>query len=379
MDATYVGSCRDTPARSRPYSLVVSLPSFSAFSSLYRFVSRQFSEEPPRIVLAVLTYLEGLGYAVVCSGDVASRYASEGVARGPARHWMQVESERSTPTPPPTTSTPSGPSYWYAMDMVRGGATKEATADAPGGTVDQMLVHVRVTAAVAFVHCSRSVWRERAGGPYVQVDVGASGYEAHTSCTLDGDDMIEMQLAAYDDGETLRQDGLGGLLRVLGAFFCTGSARVGEQQREERGGRGERGERGEQEGGHVETGPTTGITGAPYGDRDDADRLRVGQSDLDPFDRRGAGRGLGGPDGMMVGPHHPMFGRGRLEPGPGHEGHLPPGGRWDPIAPPGMPGFFPGDFERGRGRGRGRGGGDGDGVHPDIMPLGRGGGPPPFL
>ena len=57
----------------------------------------------------------------------------------------------------------------------------------------------------------------------------------------------------------------------------------------------------------------------------------------------GAGPHRGG--GMHVGPGDPIFGPGRMGGGvggpPGH-GSLPPGARWDPVAPPGLPGFNPG-------------------------------------
>ena len=57
----------------------------------------------------------------------------------------------------------------------------------------------------------------------------------------------------------------------------------------------------------------------------------------------GAGPHRGG--GMHVGPGDPIFCPGRMGGGvggpPGH-GSLPPGARWDPVAPPGMPGFHPG-------------------------------------
>lgn len=53
---------------------------------------------------------------------------------------------------------------------------------------------------------------------------------------------------------------------------------------------------------------------------------------------------------MLVGPGDPIFGPGRMGGGvggpPGHApgmGGLPPGARWDPIAPPGMRGFHPGE------------------------------------
>jgi proteasome inhibitor subunit 1 (PI31) len=76
------------------------------------------------------------------------------------------------------------------------------------------------------------------------------------------------------------------------------------------------------------------------------------------------GPGLGG---MHMGPNDPLFMGGPIRPGGVPGGGLMPGqGRWDPIAPPGMPGFNPGDFQPGR-PGNPRGGG---GVHPDIMQPG---------
>ena len=58
---------------------------------------------------------------------------------------------------------------------------------------------------------------------------------------------------------------------------------------------------------------------------------------------------LRGGGGMHVGPGDPIFGPGRMGGGvggpPGHGPGmpgLPPGARWDPIAPPGMRGFHPG-------------------------------------
>lgn len=69
--------------------------------------------------------------------------------------------------------------------------------------------------------------------------------------------------------------------------------------------------------------------------------------------------------GMHVGPGHPMFGPGRLGGGvgaPPGRGSLPPGARYDPIGPPGLPGFHPDDYvhpQPGQ-------------LHPDVMQPGRG-------
>lgn len=330
----------------------------SAFLALFRHVRNAEQPAPPRLVLAVLTYLEGLGYVVVCRGDVAARYADEGAANGPARDAGTLSDAADVITSSQTTS------YWYVLDMVRDDTSGQLL-------VDQMLVHARMTEDAAFVHCSRSVWKrqqqQQMTSGFRQVDVRTSGYVSQTICTLENDGMLELRVATYDDGAELRQ--VDSLMDVLSGFFCKGSARAAHGAgtiNEERGGV------------HDDRSvpapmPFYGGAGSHDGggDPNDPDRLRVGRSDLDPVDGRGSGHAMG-PDGMMVGPHHPIFGRGRMEPPPGHEGHLPPGGRWDPIAPPGMQGFFPGDFERGRGRGRGRGGNE---IHPDledIMQPGRG-------
>ncbi|CAK0785666.1 hypothetical protein CVIRNUC_008877 [Coccomyxa viridis] len=88
----------------------------------------------------------------------------------------------------------------------------------------------------------------------------------------------------------------------------------------------------------------------------------------------------GGIGGMYVGPDDPIF-SGRFPGGgmggPGFSGRggggdplqggIPPGARYDPIGPPGVPGFHPEDFQRRAGRRAGRGD-----VHPDIMPPGPG-------
>ena len=325
----------------------------SSFNAVYKFVAKQHGQAPPpRLVLAVLTYLEGLGYEVVCSGEVALKYAA-GDILAPARH-------RGVGGEPSSQGSGETSSYWYVLDMVHDNGIEEK--------IDQMSMHVRMTWKSAFVHCSRTAWigaRGPAAGPtaYQRVDVATSGFDGHTSCTLHGDDMIELQIDTFDDGVRLRH--VEELCVALQTFFCKGSTRDAARLMGipvvARG---------------IVSRPISGPTGRDgyigvggSENNEDMDRLRVGQSDLDPIDRRGSGRGLG-PDGMMVGPHHPIFGRGRMEPPPGHEGHLPPGARWDPVAPPGMPGFFPGDFERGRGRGRGRSGED---IHPDIMQPGRGG------
>ncbi|KAI8818960.1 PI31 proteasome regulator N-terminal-domain-containing protein [Fimicolochytrium jonesii] len=133
------------------------------------------------------------------------------------------------------------------------------------------------------------------------------------------------------------------------------------------------------------------ITGVPYPEGEDEHRTgplyspfrnphSVGDVDLDPFGALGGPfrpplfSGTGGPGGfggggggMFVGPDHPMFG-GRGFPEYGGDGMLPPGAappgaRYDPIMPPGIPGpgrpQFPSRGGFGRGGGRGGFGGAG--------------------
>ncbi|KAK0585326.1 hypothetical protein LWI29_026888 [Acer saccharum] len=75
---------------------------------------------------------------------------------------------------------------------------------------------------------------------------------------------------------------------------------------------------------------------------------------------------FGGDGGMLVGPGHPMFGgNDRL---PGFLGGLPgvpPGARFDPYGPPGVPGFEPNRFVRNPRR-------PGGGTHPDLEHFGGG-------
>lgn len=58
--------------------------------------------------------------------------------------------------------------------------------------------------------------------------------------------------------------------------------------------------------------------------------------------------GMGRSGGMHIGPDDPLFaGRSGLQ-RPGRPGMNPAGARYDPIGPPGMPGFNPDDFQTGR-------------------------------
>ncbi|KAL0020495.1 hypothetical protein WJX77_011207 [Trebouxia sp. C0004] len=71
--------------------------------------------------------------------------------------------------------------------------------------------------------------------------------------------------------------------------------------------------------------------------------------------------GMGRTGGMHMGPDDPLFagrsGMGRS----GRPGLNPPGARYDPIGPPGMPGFNPDDFQRRLGQ-----------IHPDMAQPGPG-------
>ncbi|KAH7553759.1 hypothetical protein ACOSP7_029390 [Xanthoceras sorbifolium] len=69
---------------------------------------------------------------------------------------------------------------------------------------------------------------------------------------------------------------------------------------------------------------------------------------------------FGSDGGMLVGPGHPMFGRNERDFGhPGGLPGVPPGARFDPYGPPGVPGFEPERFVRNPRR-------PGGGTHPDM-------------
>ncbi|KAI7835435.1 hypothetical protein COHA_010664 [Chlorella ohadii] len=123
----------------------------------------------------------------------------------------------------------------------------------------------------------------------------------------------------------------------------------------------------------------SGVSGIGY--RPPGIPLGIGADDVVPPGVRPPGYGGGpgfpgvmepgplrGGGGMHVGPGDPIFGPGRMGGGvggpPGHApgmGGLPPGARWDPIAPPGMRGFHPDDYQQPPGR-----------VHPDMAQPGPG-------
>ncbi|PSC76580.1 putative proteasome inhibitor [Micractinium conductrix] len=117
----------------------------------------------------------------------------------------------------------------------------------------------------------------------------------------------------------------------------------------------------------------TGVSGIGY--RPPGVPVGIGAHDVVPPGVRPPGYGGGpiipglmepgplhGGGGMQVGSHDPLFGPGRMGGGRGLGGApLPPGARWDPIAPPGMRGFNPDDFQQPPGQ-----------VHPDMAQPGPG-------
>ncbi|PRQ37812.1 putative PI31 proteasome regulator [Rosa chinensis] len=92
--------------------------------------------------------------------------------------------------------------------------------------------------------------------------------------------------------------------------------------------------------------------------------------DSDRFPGPGAGmypaRGDFGGGGMLLGPNDPRWFGGIREPGfPGGQPGVPPGARFDPYGPPGVPGFEPNRFARNPRR-------PGGGTHPDLEHFGSG-------
>ncbi|KAL9272199.1 putative proteasome inhibitor [Drosera capensis] len=96
--------------------------------------------------------------------------------------------------------------------------------------------------------------------------------------------------------------------------------------------------------------------------------IPLGGSDLYPGPGAGMypSRGFGGGGGMLLGPDDPSWfeGRGRRPGFPGGP-NVPPGARFDPYGPPGVPGFEPGRFTRGPRRPPGA-------THPDLQHFGSG-------
>ncbi|GAB2298835.1 hypothetical protein Dimus_032912 [Dionaea muscipula] len=99
----------------------------------------------------------------------------------------------------------------------------------------------------------------------------------------------------------------------------------------------------------------------------------AGSSDLFPGPGAGmypsGGFGIGGEGSLLLGPDDPRWfgGRGGQPGFPGGGLNVPPGARFDPYGPPGIPGFEPSRFTRFPRR-------PGGGIHPDLEHLGSGNG-----
>lgn len=116
---------------------------------------------------------------------------------------------------------------------------------------------------------------------------------------------------------------------------------------------------------NVDFQPSTTLPGGGVGMRDSVPPgvRPPGYGPQVPFPPGGGVPERGG--GMHVGPGDPIFGPGRHGPHPTEPAigrGLPPGARWDPIAPEGLPGAHPDDFiPEARRR-----------IHPDVMQPGPG-------
>lgn len=181
----------------------------------------------------------------------------------------------------------------------------------------------------------------------------------------------------------LRQQLGGAVARGKLASSAAEASTVAGGLRGEGGGEASGSGRGKQQGGEpLRELPPPGMSGIGY--RPPGVPVGIGAEDVVPPGVRPPGYG-GGPvlpgylgagphrgGGMHVGPGDPIFGPGRMGGGvggpPGH-GSLPPGARWDPVAPPGMPGFHPDDFQHPPGE-QPR---PPPPVHPDVMQPGAGG------
>ena len=327
------------------------------------------SERPPGgtgnihpLMMAVRVYVQGLGYDVVLSGPDAERYiamgdGSEGEEENvPARCWLSSSGNDAVLSSGLSLEeSKQENANTVVMDAEypeegRGGNLERRTV------LDQLCLRGIITEESVIVHCERNVWSSRDGDRNNSwTRCTPSGMPGGTCCTIPGSAVVELPVSPFYDSSTeyRRTYGLKNiedLLSRLAKGFCRGSRRT-QSSGGDTSGYGE----------SLATSLEDGSRGG-HGSHHSSDiyDVGVGYNDVRPTGVGIPARG----GGMMVGPHHPIFGRGRLEPPRGHEGHLPPGARWDPIAPPGMRGFFPGDFER---RAPGRSGE----IHPDIMQPGR--------
>ncbi|KAL6782759.1 hypothetical protein ACKKBG_A08010 [Auxenochlorella protothecoides x Auxenochlorella symbiontica] len=295
-----------------------------------------FRNRHDRLAFAVHAYLESRGYTLVSTGAEADQEAGPGskfdsVGREPAplSGWTDLEERYAF------RYVNEQGAHLYLKAMVLGGNLVLQWQDGgqqPGSTPASL--------DLALDKYTRAAEGVSAGYSDLAGLVGA--------------------LAAAGLGESAAQSASGQEAPAPGAQH--GAAGRGDDDPT----RGPRGGRGEAEPAYVRDAGGLRDPGYAVGDRD---RYPLG---LAPA-RGGAMPGLlplmEGPPrrggGMHVGPGDPLFDD-RLGRGPAHGGpRPPPGARWDPIAPPGLPGFHPdGNLPRGP---PGRGG-----IHPDIMQPGPG-------
>lgn len=299
----------------------------NAFRALFKAVRLGHHVAPPpgealdrvdTLVLAVCVYIQGLGYDIVASGSKAEAYFAE--QQGEEVH------------PCSCAKADDGMQGWRDL---KGSGVYAFVACAEFGDIrDQTCVRCIVVGEDrVVVHCSRIAWDGQGTRVSLQDDRIAQSLLGYTSCSYK--DMVSFDLESHAyAGEDGGLSDVDAFLSVMQHALCQGPVEPAQPST---------------------TQPThTHVTTSTDTTKRDT---RVGYEDVGPFQ----GQGRSGHDGgMLVGPHHPIFGPGRLDPTrPEQQGTLPPGARWDPIAPPGVRGFFPGDFQRRPTQ-----------PHPDIMPRG---------
>lgn len=338
----------------------------TSFLALFKATCRDVRQDkPPSLVMGILVYLLGLGYEVQLSGRDAEEYISRSCGVGlHSSAGDETDTDKggggqSLSLSPARVAGSVNRVDWSSMEHNEFSFVMDAEHPSVGGLsekpvclVDQL--HVRIhLGRDALVHCGRHIFSIDGTHSNELIEtfdaaLGALISQQHTMCTVGWSTkgIFTMETSSFvdDSGSTFHGlKNIDTLLSVLTDGLCKCSSRSDGTMA------------GSRRGITHASSPAASIA---YEGRD----TRVGYADVNPVNPQGAGQGLG-PGGMMVGPHHPIFGRGRLEPPEGHEGNLPPGARWDPIGPPGTRGFFPGDFQRRNQTTRD--------VHPDIMQPGR--------
>lgn len=305
----------------------------NAFKALFKAVRLGPHVAPPpgetldrvdTLVLAVCVYVQGLGYDIVASGSKAEAYFAE-------QQGDEVQ-------PYSCATADHGMQGWRDL---RGSGVYAFVACAEfGGMRDQTCVRCIVVGEDrVVVHCSRVAWDAQGTQVSLQDDRVAQSLLGHTSCSYKDMAVLDLESHVYVDDDGSLSD-VDGFLSVMQQALCERPKPSGPSITQPI---------------HADDTPTT-ATEIGSVKRD----TRVGYEDVGPYqgERRGGHDG-----GMLVGPHHPIFGPGRLDPTrPEQQGTLPPGARWDPIAPPGVRGFFPGDFQRRQP--------PSTQPHPDVMPRG---------